>query len=102
MRPVQRLVKLHGWQLKYRHVTQKRGQKQLEGLMVHTAEWPGALKQQFLKLIGRSKFTKSVYGRLLRFCGYGVPNLARSLACASNSLILIAESVIQPYEKKEG
>ena len=40
--------------------------------------------------------------RFPRLPDYGVPNLSRALACASNSLTLISEAEIQPYTKKEG
>lgn len=74
----------------------------IRGLMIHSAEWPIAMKRQFLNANGRGEYSKSDYGRLLRICGYGVPNLAKALACASNSLTLISEAEIQPYTKKEG
>jgi hypothetical protein len=74
----------------------------IRGLMIHSAEWPSALKRQFLNANGRGEYSKSDYGRLLRICGYGVPNLTRALACAANSLTLISEAEIQPYTKKEG
>lgn len=74
----------------------------IRGLIIHSAEWPDALKRQFLNANGRGEYPKSEYGRLLRICGYGVPNLAKALACASNSLTLISEAEIQPYTKKEG
>ena len=74
----------------------------IRGLMIHTAEWPDALKRQFLGGNGQGEYSKTEYGQLLRICGYGVPNLGRALACASNSLTLISEAEIQPYTKKEG
>jgi len=74
----------------------------IRGLMIHSAEWPIAMKRQFLNVNGRGEYSKSDYGRLLRICGYGIPNLAKALACASNSLTLISEAEIQPYTKKEG
>lgn len=74
----------------------------IRGLMIHAAEWPDALKRQFLNANGRGEYSKSDYGRLIRICGYGTPNLGRALACASNSLTLISEAEIQPYIKKEG
>ena len=74
----------------------------VRGLMIHSTEWPNAMKRQFLNSNGREEYSKSDYGRLLRICGYGVPNLARALACTSNSLTLISEATLQPYTKKEG
>lgn len=73
----------------------------VRGLIIHSAEWPEAMKRQFLKTNDQRKFSKTEYGRLMRICGYGVPNLAKALACASNSLTLISETEIQPYTKKK-
>lgn len=74
----------------------------IRGLMIQSAEWPIAMKRQFLDANGRGEYSKSDYGRLLRICGYGVPNLTKALSCASNSLTLISEAEIQPYTKKDG
>ena len=66
----------------------------IRALMVHTAEWPDALKSQFLP----PNPNKGDYARLLRICGYGVPNLQRALFCASNSLTMISQARLQPYD----
>ncbi|ABI69544.1 S8 family peptidase [Syntrophomonas wolfei] len=68
----------------------------VRALMVHSAEWTDQLKLQFLL-----DETKGSYAKLLRICGYGIPNLDRALYSASNSLTLISEAEIQPYEKKD-
>jgi hypothetical protein len=68
----------------------------IRGLMVHSAEWTDVLKDQFLK-----DESKGSYKDLLRICGYGVPNLQKALYCANNSLTLIAQSELQPFDKKE-
>jgi len=73
----------------------------IRGLMIHSADWPEALKRQFLEKKSNGEYSKTEYGKLLRICGYGVPNLSKALACASNSLTLIAEAEIQPYKKKD-
>ena len=67
----------------------------IRGLLVHTAEWPEALKQQFI-----AEDSKTAFKRLLTICGYGVPNLERALYSASNSLTLISQADIQPFDKK--
>lgn len=72
----------------------------IRGLMIHSADWPDALKQQFLATDSRGEYSKTDYGKLLRICGYGVPNLSKAMACASNSLTLISQSELQPYTKK--
>jgi hypothetical protein len=70
----------------------------VRALMVHSAEWTDALKAQFLP----PQHTKIHRERLLRICGYGVPDLERALYSAANSLTLIAQAELQPYDKKEG
>jgi hypothetical protein len=67
----------------------------VRALMVHSAEWTDALKRQFL-----ADESKTSYRRLLRICGYGVPNLDRALYSMSNSLTLISQQHIQPYTRK--
>ncbi|MCD4784886.1 MAG: S8 family peptidase [Candidatus Eremiobacteraeota bacterium] len=66
----------------------------IRALVVHSAEWTDALKSQFAK--GDSK---TQLRDVLRACGYGVPNLERALYSAMNSLTLISQAEIQPYEK---
>ena len=68
----------------------------VRALLVHTAEWTPAQRRDFL-----SDETKASYARLLRVCGYGVPDLARALFCAANSLTLIAQSQLQPFDRHE-
>ena len=69
----------------------------IRALMVHSAKWTEALKQQFLENNSKASLKK-----LLRIAGYGVPDLGRALYSASNSLTLISQSQIQPYDRKEG
>jgi hypothetical protein len=69
----------------------------VRALMVHSAEWTDALKKQFLP----PQHSKTDRERLLRICGYGVPDLERALYSAANSLTLIAQAKLQPYDKRE-
>jgi len=69
----------------------------IRALMVHSAEWTDVLKKQFLP----PQHTKTDRERLLRICGYGVPDLESALYSAANSLTLIAQAELQPYDKKE-
>ncbi len=69
----------------------------LRALIVHTALWTETMKSQFLQ-----DQTKASYSWLLRVCGYGVPNLERALYCATNSLTLISQAELQPYDKHNG
>lgn len=68
----------------------------VRGLMVHSAGWTEQMKLSFL-----GSGNKTDYAQLLRVCGYGVPDLQRALYCASNSLTLIAQDSLQPFDKKE-
>ncbi len=52
------------------------------------------MKRNYLR--GR---TRGDYYRLAKICGYGVPSLERAISCASNSLSLISQAAIQPFEK---
>jgi len=63
---------------------------------VHSAEWTDVLRKQFL-----GSESKGDYGRLLRVCGYGIPDLDKALACYQNRFTLIAQEEIQPFDKKE-
>lgn len=69
----------------------------VRALMVHSAEWPAPLKQQFARNNSKTEIKK-----VLRACGYGVPDLDRALYSASNSLTLISQAEIQPFEKRDG
>lgn len=66
----------------------------IRALIVHTATWTEAQKRQFLL-----NDSKASYAKLLRICGYGVPNLERALSCAKNTLTLIAQQRLQPFDR---
>jgi len=68
----------------------------IRALIVHTAEWTAAQKRDFL-----ADESKTAYARFVRICGYGVPDLGRALYCAANSLTLISQAQIQPFDKHE-
>lgn len=68
----------------------------VRALLVHSAEWPVALKEQFVPNIP----SKAQIKKLMRICGYGVPNLEKALYSAENSLTLISQSNLQPYTKE--
>ena len=69
----------------------------VRALVVHAARWTPAMKRQFLP-----DESKRSYAKLLRICGYGVPRLDHALYCASNSLTLISQTMLQPYDKRDG
>lgn len=68
----------------------------VRALMIHSAEWTDAMKHQFC--IEDTK-TKGRH-RLLRTCGYGIPNLHRAIQCIENSVNMVVQGELQPYGKK--
>lgn len=69
----------------------------IRGLLVHSAKWTDEMKSRFLK-----SENKTNYAKLLRTCGYGVPDLDRALSCYRNRLTLVCQEELQPFDKKEG
>ncbi len=69
----------------------------IRALMVHSANWTDTMKEQFLQ----GSTGRTDYAKLLRICGYGVPDLNAALFSASNSLTLISEVELQPFDRKE-
>ncbi|PKL41999.1 MAG: peptidase S8 [Candidatus Riflebacteria bacterium HGW-Riflebacteria-1] len=66
----------------------------IRALMVHSADWTKAMKEQF-----PTNDNKNSYEKLLKSCGYGLPNLEKALFSASSSLTLVAQTEIQPFVK---
>lgn len=67
----------------------------VRALLVHSSEWTPQMIEQFLPAP-----TKKARKNLLKTCGYGVPNLERALWCARNSVNLIVQAGMQPYDKE--
>ncbi len=70
----------------------------VRALIVHSAKWTEAMKQQFTH--GTTDRQKAQH--LVRCVGFGVPNLEKALWSMNNSLALIVEDELQPYEKIKG
>ena len=68
----------------------------VRGLIVHSAKWTDAMKQDFLP----SNPKKQHYGQLVQRCGFGVPDLGRALRTVANSLTMIVQRTLQPFEKR--
>ncbi|MGY0372327.1 S8 family peptidase [Clostridium sp. JNZ J1-5] len=66
----------------------------IRALLIHSATWTDAMRSQFL-----DGDTKTDYRKLLRTCGYGVPNLDKAIQCANNCVNLIIQSELQPFDK---
>ncbi|ABS10390.1 S8 family peptidase [Shewanella baltica] len=70
----------------------------VRALIVHSAEWTDAMKKQFVH--GTTPRQQATH--LVRCVGFGVPNLDKAIKSMNNSLALIVEDELQPYEKKQG
>lgn len=69
----------------------------IRGLIVHSAEWTEAMRRYFLSETSPSK---SAYAKLVRHCGFGVPDLDRALWSVSNSLTMVVEARLYPYQRE--
>ncbi len=65
----------------------------VRALIIHSAEWTGAMTGEFPGETVQDRFN------LLRCYGYGVPDLDRALWCAKNSLGLVSQAELQPFDK---
>lgn len=72
----------------------------VRALITHAAEWTPAMLRTYLPTHRQSN--KSDYVNLIRHCGWGVPNIERALWSAGNSLTLIAEDELHPFQKRIG
>lgn len=71
----------------------------VRGLIVHSAEWTDAMKGAYLP--GDQDPSKSDYQKLLRRCGFGVPDLDRALWSVANSLTMVVEETLVPFERRQ-
>ena len=72
----------------------------IRGLMIHWAEWTEPFRDELSRLksiSSSSSVTQELKKQILRVCGYGVPDLGRSITSKSNRLTLIIESDIRPF-----
>jgi hypothetical protein len=71
----------------------------IRALIVHSAEWTDVMRQTFLPAAAGQP-TKGDVARLVRHCGFGVPNLERALWSVENSLTLICEGRLHPFGRE--
>ncbi len=71
----------------------------LRAVLVHSADWTPAMRHR-VAAEGLSKRKSAEY--LLRCYGFGVPHLQSLLWSAQNSLTLIAQESLQPYDRVNG
>ena len=70
----------------------------IRALMVHSADWTDAMCQQFAD--GSTSRQQALHR--VRCVGFGVPHIDRAMWSASNTLALIVEDELQPFEKRTG
>lgn len=64
----------------------------IRALLVHSASWTDAMRATYGPLEN-----KKDHERLIRRCGFGVPDMRRALWSARNRLTLISQQSFQPY-----
>lgn len=70
----------------------------IRALIVHSAEWTDAMRHAFLPRAGQP--TKSDVARLVRHCGFGMPDLERAMWSVENSLTMICEGRLHPFGRE--
>lgn len=74
----------------------------IRALIVHSAEWTMAMRATYLPGNGTGNASKTDYVRMIRHCGWGAPSLERALWSAGNSLTLVVEDLVRPFQKITG
>ncbi len=74
----------------------------IRALVVHSAEWTEAMRAAYLPVNGTGNASKADYVRMIRHCGWGAPSLERALWSAGNSLTLVVEDMVRPFQKITG
>ena len=69
----------------------------IRALIVHSAEWTDAMKGQSFRTDRGSK--KDKFLRLIRRCGFGVPDFDRALWTVDNSLTMVVEERLHPFKR---
>ena len=70
----------------------------VRALIVHSAEWTEAMRRASLPTTGAA--TKTHYRHLVQRCGFGVPDLDRALWSVHNSLTMVIEERLHPFERE--
>lgn len=70
----------------------------VRALIVHSAAWTEPMREAFMTGGTRTERLK----RLIKHCGFGVPDLERAMWSAKNSLTLVIQETLQPFEKEKG
>lgn len=67
----------------------------VRALLIHSANWTDKMKERFNTDNKKSTGKR----RLLRTCGYGIPSLEKAMWCKNNSVNMIIEGELQPFQK---
>ncbi len=70
----------------------------VRALIVHSAEWTEAMRRASLPTTRAA--TKTDYRRLVQRCGFGVPDLDRALWSVDNSLTMVIEERLHPFQRE--
>jgi len=70
----------------------------VRGLIVHSAEWTEAMRDAWLP--AGADPTKRDYATLVRHCGFGVPDLGRALWTVADSVTMVVEDRLHPFERE--
>ena len=70
----------------------------IRGLIVHSAEWTEGMRQMFLP----ARPSKRDFEYLAKCCGFGAPDLNRALWSVSNSLTMVMQENLHPFQRKHG
>ncbi len=71
----------------------------VRALIVHSADWTDAMRAMFLPA-GQAP-NKAQVENLVRHCGFGIPSLDQALWSAADSLTLVVQESLHPFEHKE-
>jgi hypothetical protein len=67
----------------------------VRALIVHSASWTDEMKRQFLNPLGHKRH----FADLVQHCGFGVPSIEKAMWSAKNSLTLIIQDELQPFQR---
>lgn len=66
----------------------------VRALLIHSASWTNAMRKEFLQ-------NETNYERILRTCGYGIPDFSKASSCLDNSATIVIQGEIQPFNSKK-
>jgi hypothetical protein len=69
----------------------------IRAFIVHSAGWTNAMRQSFLPA---GQPTKADIVKLVRHCGFGVPDLDRAMWSFENALTMLSEERLHPFRRE--